>query len=209
MWGRDAYNPRMLESLQSLITPAVMQRLTLLLNHVLSSEAVATQRLKPHAGRRVRLQVVDWPPMLPAWPPMVFAVTPAGLLEWQAPDAASALANEGPVDLTLTLQASNPAQMVLQALSGQKPHVDVSGNAAFAADMSWLMDNLRWDIKDDLARWVGQMPAQQLGKLGQGIAQAVRDMAQRWAAKGQPTPPTGGSTYTAPPPSHQPPPSAP
>lgn len=192
----------MLESLQSLVTPAVMQRLTLLLNHVLSSEAVATQRLKPHAGRRVRLQVVDWPPMLPAWPPMVFAITPAGLLEWQAPaDAAAAPVDAGPVDLTLTLQASNPAQMVLQALSGQKPHVDVSGNAAFAADMSWLMDNLRWDIKDDLARWMGQMPAQQLGKLGQGIARALRDMAQRWAAKDSPAPPTGSNASTPPPPS--------
>jgi ubiquinone biosynthesis protein UbiJ len=201
----------MLESLQSLVTPAVMQRLTLLLNHVLSSESVATQRLKPHAGRRVQLQVVDWPPMLPAWPPMVFAVTPAGLLEWQAPEdeATRGPVDAGPaVDLTLTLRASNPAQMVLQALSGQKPHIDVSGNAAFAADMSWLMDNLRWDVKDDLARWVGQMPAQQLGRLGQGIAQAVRDMAQRWAAKDQPAPPTGGGTSTSPPP-HQPPSSAP
>ncbi len=188
-----AYNPRMLESLQSLVAPAVVRRLTLLVNHVLSSEAVATQRLKPHAGRRVRLEVVDWPALLPAWPPLVFAVTPAGLLEWLEPIApdASPAGLDAAVDLTLLLRAANPAQVLLQALAGRKPQVDVSGNAAFAADMSWLMDNLRWDIKDDLAHWLGQTPAHQLGRLGEGIAEAMRGLAQRWAPGGRPPNPPG------------------
>ena len=44
-----AYNRTMLHSLNALLAPALAERLTLLLNHVLSSEAVATERLRVHA----------------------------------------------------------------------------------------------------------------------------------------------------------------
>ena len=168
----------MLESLQSLVAPAVMQRLTLLLNHVLSSEAVATAKLQPHSGRRLQLNVVDWPNSLPAFPSLVFVITPAGLLEWQ-PEVAGTAPGAVP-DLTVNIQASNPAQMVLQALSGQRPRIDVSGDAALAGDISWLMDNLRWDIQDDIARWVGQAPAYQLGVWANASKEALAALAQRW-----------------------------
>ena len=167
----------MFESLHSLLTPAVMQRLTLLLNHVLSSEAVATAKLKAHSGRSVQLKVVDWPSILPAWPALVFVITPAGLLEWQ-PVALGSPADGH--DLTISVQASNPAQILLQVLSGQRPRIDVSGDAALAGDISWLMDNLRWDIQDDVARWLGQGPAHQLGVWASGAKDALAALAQRW-----------------------------
>jgi ubiquinone biosynthesis accessory factor UbiJ len=172
----------MLESLQSLVTPAVMQRLTLLLNHVLSSEAVATTKLQPHRGRHVQLNVVDWPSSLPAWPSLVFAITPAGLLEWQPASVGNP--TDVPPDLTISIQANNPAQMLLQALSGQRPRIDVSGDAALAGDISWLMDNLRWDIQDDIARWVGQGPAHQLGVWANAAKEALAVLAQRWRGGG-------------------------
>jgi ubiquinone biosynthesis accessory factor UbiJ len=177
-----AYNAWMFESLQSLVTPAVMQRITLLLNHVLSSEVVATAKLQPHSGRRVQLKVVDWPAPLPAWPTLVFAITPAGLLEWQ-PASATSATNVSP-DLTISIQANNPGQMLLQALSGQRPRIDVSGDAALAGDISWLMDNLRWDIQDDIARWLGQGPAHQLGVWASGAKEALAALAQRWRRGG-------------------------
>ena len=192
MWASPgpAYNARMLESLQSLVAPAVMQRLTLLLNHVLSSEAVATAKLQPHSGRRLQLNVVDWPASLPSFPSLVFVITPAGLLEWQS-DVSGAAPGVVP-DLTVNIQASNPAQMVLQALSGQRPRIDVSGDAALAGDISWLMDNLRWDIQDDIARWVGQGPAHQLGVWANAAKEALAALAQRWrggASASDKTPP--------------------
>jgi ubiquinone biosynthesis accessory factor UbiJ len=187
-----AYNAHMLESLQSLVTPAVMQRLTLLLNHVLSSEAVATAKLQPHSGRRVQLNVVDWPTVFPALPTLVFFITPAGLLEWQ-PVSVSSPTDVLP-DLTISIQASNPAQLLLQALSGQRPRIDVSGDAALAGDISWLMDNLRWDIQDDIARWLGQGPAHQLGVWANGAKEALAALAQRWRGN-------GASSDTSPPPS--------
>ena len=39
-----------------------------MLNHVLASEAVATERLRPHAGRAVALTLDQWPSLLPAPP---------------------------------------------------------------------------------------------------------------------------------------------
>ena len=85
------------------------------------------------------------------------------------------------VDLRLTIDASNPARTLAQGLAGQRPAVEVAGDAALATDVSWLMDNLRWDIQDDLARVIGEGPAHELarigGKLAAGLREAVAMMA--------------------------------
>jgi ubiquinone biosynthesis protein UbiJ len=165
----------MLENLQQLAASAFMQRATLWLNHVLSSEDAAVQRLRPHAGRFIRLQMDGWPSLLPPLPDLTFAVTPAGLVEWCGAQAPAA------VDLRLTIDASNPARTLAQGLTGQRPAVEVVGDAALAADVSWLMDNLRWDIQDDLARVIGEGPAHELarigGKLAAGLREAVATLA--------------------------------
>ena len=57
----------MLQSVRALAEPALLQRLTLLLNHVLAAEPVAVQRLGPHAGKRLHIELVDWPSLL-RWP---------------------------------------------------------------------------------------------------------------------------------------------
>jgi len=61
----------MLENLQQLAASAFMQRATLWLNHVLSSEEAAVQRLRPHAGRFIRLQMEGWPALLPPLPELM------------------------------------------------------------------------------------------------------------------------------------------
>jgi ubiquinone biosynthesis protein UbiJ len=167
--GPDAYNPRMLETLQQLASTAFMERFTLWLNHVIASEAAAVQRLAPHAGRSIRLQAIGWPGLLPPLPELSFLVTPAGLLEWSPARPA------GTPDLELTVDASNPARSVFEGLSGRRPAVGIVGDAALATDVSWLMDNLRWDLQDDLARFVGEGPAHELARLGGKLAGGLRD----------------------------------
>jgi hypothetical protein len=71
----------MLQRLHALVAPALATRLTLLLNHVLSAERVATERLVPHAGRTVALTLQGWPSLLPPPPVLAWRITPAGLLE--------------------------------------------------------------------------------------------------------------------------------
>jgi ubiquinone biosynthesis accessory factor UbiJ len=162
----------MRQALPSLLGPAVMERLVLVVNHVLTSEPLAAQRLRPHAGSCIRVEFDGWPGLLPAWPVLAFRITPAALLEWCGPEEPTV------VHLRVAIDASNPALAMLQALGGERPRVDVTGDAAFATDVSWLFDNLRWDVQDDLARVVGQANAHELARLGGAVGGALRDAAR-------------------------------
>jgi ubiquinone biosynthesis protein UbiJ len=159
----------MFHSLNSLVGTAAIERLTLLVNHVLASEPVATQRLRAHAGRCIQLQFDGWPSLLPPLPATAFVVTPAGLVEWGGDQAPAE------PDLRVSIDASNPALAVAQALAGTRPKVDVAGDAAFATDLNWLFDNLRWDVQDDLAKLVGPAPAREISRIAGGVAAGVRE----------------------------------
>ncbi|MBT9504606.1 MAG: SCP2 sterol-binding domain-containing protein [Burkholderiaceae bacterium] len=168
----------------SLLAPAAQDRLTLLLNHVLSRESVAMERLKPHQGATVLVELKGWPALLPMPPALALQITPAGLLERLAavPEQPS---------LRVQLDASNPAAMALGALTGVQPKVEIQGDAGLATDMNWLMQNLRWDIEDDLAKLLGPAPAHELARWGKGIAAAGAKLAQSVAAI-NPMGPSGG-----------------
>jgi ubiquinone biosynthesis accessory factor UbiJ len=153
---------------------AALERATLLANHVLSSEDVATQKLRGHAGRCIQLELHNVPPPLPVPPALVFEVTPAGLLEWQGPRIAEH------VDLHVRVDASNPAGMLARLLAGERPRVEVQGDAGLATDLNWLIDNLRWDVEDDLARLVGAAPAHQIAALSRAFAAGLRTLLQRF-----------------------------
>lgn len=173
---------RMFSALQQLAASAFMERLTLWLNHVIAGEDAAVLRLRPHAGRLVKIQLAGWPALLPPVPELSFAITPAGLLEWNATPAAAA------PDLVLVVDVSSPARRLVEGLAGQRPPVAVNGDAALATDMSWLMDNLRWDVQDDLARLVGPGPAHELARIGgilaAGLREPVRMLAGLAAGRG-------------------------
>ncbi|HEY1395899.1 hypothetical protein, partial [Roseateles sp.] len=137
----------MLQEWSKLLAPAVQDRITLLLNHVMSREPVATARLAPHTGKTLRLRLAGWPAMLPAAPDLRLRITPAGLLERLGDEDAP---RQEP-DLLIELDASNPAAAAFAALSGARPDVRVQGDAQLAGDFNWLIDHVRWDIEDDLA----------------------------------------------------------
>ena len=153
--------------------PALQDRLVLLINHVLSREPIAAERLRPLVGRALVVHLAQWPSLLPAAPDLVLGVTPAGLFErLDAPPA-------GPGGLRIEVDASNPARLALGALSGAAPNVSVQGDAAFAGEMHWLMDNLRWDVEDDLAGIVGPLAARQLAQFGRALRRTLSGLVQR------------------------------
>jgi ubiquinone biosynthesis protein UbiJ len=166
----------MLQSIRSLVVPAVLQRLTLLVNHLLMAEPAAMQRLLPHGAKRLRVEITDWPALLPPPPVATFRVTPAGLLEWCADDDGSA---EPAPELQLRIAAPNPVLLMARLAAGERPEVGVQGEAQLAADVHWLADNLRWDIEGDLARLVGPLAARQLASLGAALAAGLR----RWVPR--------------------------
>ncbi|MGM9484264.1 hypothetical protein ACS5PN_23925 [Roseateles sp. NT4] len=164
-----------LPSITPLLMPALQDRLVLLINHVVSREPIAAQRLKPLAGRSLVVHLAGWPSLLPAAPDLILGVTPAGLFERL--DAPS----QGAGGLRIEIDASNPAKLALGTLTGEAPTVSVQGDAAFAGEMHWLMDNLRWDIEDDLAGIVGPLPARQLAQFGRTLRRTLSGVAARMA----------------------------
>ena len=182
------YNPAMLNAITSSLGSAAMERITLLLNHVIAAETVATERLKPHAGRHVQLVWTGWPALLPAPPVVAFSVTPAGLLEWAGNEPLPS------PELRVSLDAANPMRLAGMWLAGERPSVNIEGDSVFAADVSWLIDNLRWDIEDDLGRIVGQRPAHEVARLARvaagGVREAVRTL-NGLVAKAAPGAPPG------------------
>ena len=157
----------MLHTLHSLVAPAFTQRLTLALNHVLGAESVATTRLQAHSGRVLRLQLNGWPALLPAPLPLSWRVTPAGLLDWTGAEALDS------ADLLVQIDASNPALLLARAVAGTAPAVQVEGDAQFAGDVNWLLQNLRWDMAADLERFFGPTVAPPLQRLGSALASAL------------------------------------
>jgi len=160
----------------------------LLVNHVLASEAVATERLRPHAGRRIELQWAAWPSILPMPPALSWRVTPAGLLEWGGLSPGGM--TEPGAELTLRVDAANPAAVLAKLLAGEPPPLQIDGDAQFASDINWLTQNLRWDVAADLERLFGPLVAQQLSRAGTGLAAALRlalrgvqDLGQRWRTR--------------------------
>lgn len=162
----------MFDGLNLLLGGAAIARATLLANHVLAAEPVATRRLMAHTGRRIQLQVNGWPVILPRLPNVAFLITPAGLLEWCGDELVAPVAS---ADLRVIIDASNPALAFVQTLGGARPKVDVAGDAALAGDLNWVFDNVRWDVQDDLARLVGQAPAREIARLGGAVAGGLRD----------------------------------
>ena len=160
----------MLQEWTKLWAPAVQDRICLLLNHVIGREPVATARLAPFAGRAIVVHLRGWPALLPPAPDLALSITRAGLLE--------RLDGAPPDALRIELEASNPALLALGGLTGEKPQVVVQGDAALAGELSWLMDNLRWDIEDDLAQLTGPAVARQLAGFGRAAAQGLATLAK-------------------------------
>lgn len=160
----------MLPHINALLAPALMERLVLVVNHVLSREPRATERLLPHQGRVLRLELQQLPRLLQPAPPLAFRVTPAGLVEWcrEPVDA----------DLRVRLDAANPAALALQMVGGGMPPLDIDGDAQLATDVDWLLKNLRWDVADDLQRLFGPVAAQEIHRVGSLLARGLRAALQ-------------------------------
>ncbi len=175
----------MLHSLQALLAPAIAERLTLVINHVLGGESAATARLRPHAGRSLVLTLTGWPSLLPAPPPLAWLITPAGLLEWCGSEGAATQ------DLAVQIDASNPALLLARMLAGETPAVQIDGDAQLAADVNWLLQNLRWDVAADLERLFGPVVAQQLHRIGSAVAGGLRTALKGAATLGERLRPRG------------------
>ena len=116
------------------------------------------ERLVRQKGRVARVQWRNFN--------MALVVTPAGLLNLAAADAQP--------DLQLEVTDTNPLALAQSALRGSKPNLRIEGDVQLAADINWLVDNVAWDVEEDMARIMGDVPAHTLASIGRTVAGAVR-----------------------------------
>jgi ubiquinone biosynthesis accessory factor UbiJ len=134
------------------------------LNHLLESEPWARERLAPFAGERVELRA----PPLPA---LRFAIAADGRLGHADGEAASLVITIGPGALAA---AARGEEHLLRA-------VEVSGNAALAAEVMFLFRHLRWDVEEEVAKVFGDAVAHRLVGTARDLAAWHVDAARRLA----------------------------
>ncbi|MEY4026573.1 MAG: hypothetical protein RLZZ329_293 [Pseudomonadota bacterium] len=140
-----------------------VNRLVLFLNHVLMSEPEAMARLARQKGQRIEL----------VWDRIQLQLTPtpAGLLERGRFDG---------FDLRLSVTEESPVSLASALARGDKPKVRIEGDVQLAAEVNWLIDHVRWDAEEDLARLVGDAAAHSLAQVARKAMQALRGfVAQR------------------------------
>ncbi len=147
----------------------IQHRAVLFLNHVLQQEPEAQQRLVRQQGRVVRFQ---W-----RFVTMELVATPAGLLDLAPPGAVP--------ELTLSVTDDNPFEIARATLRGDKPAVQIVGDVQLAAEVNWLVDHVRWDVEDDLARLIGDVPAHAIGNAARRMVGALRQFVGRREAAGR------------------------
>jgi len=145
----------------------IQHRVVLFLNHVLQQEPEAQQRLLRQQGRVVQF---EWHAVT-----MKLVATPAGLLD---------LAPEGaPAELKLSMTGSSPFDLARSAFRGEKPDVRIEGDVQLAAEVNWLVDHVRWDVEDDLARAIGDVPAHTIATGARRAVDALRQFASGRAGR--------------------------
>ena len=145
------------------VVDEIQNRVVLFLNHVLMQEKAAQDRLRRQKGKPVRIQWGEFH--------LTLAPTAAGLLERTAAAATP--------ELTMTLTQTSPIALAQTVLSGAKPAVDIQGDVQLAAEVAWLVDNVRWDVEEDLSRFVGDGPAHTLSTMARSTAEALKAFLAR------------------------------
>ncbi|OIQ69284.1 hypothetical protein GALL_491180 [mine drainage metagenome] len=57
----------------------------------------------------------------------------------------------------------------------------IEGDVQFAAEVNWLVDHVRWDIEEDLANIMGDIPAQALSQMAQFVMTGLRQFVAKAA----------------------------
>jgi len=141
----------------------LQDRLVILLNHVLSQEPAALERLRRQHGRRIN---ISWRQHQLQW-----QITPAGLLE-RADQHLSP-------DLSVHVNEASPLALLQGLRQGQKPAMRIEGDVMLAAELNWLVDHVRWDVEEDLSRLVGDAMAHKLTSAGKRIFSALSELSRR------------------------------
>jgi ubiquinone biosynthesis accessory factor UbiJ len=135
------------------------------LNHLLSQQAWAVERLRPFAGRGVEIRC-------PPFPDLHLTITDSGLLDRARGEATSALVVKlKPGALPLLLARDQSA----------RGRIEIEGSADLASAVDHLFRDLAWDIEEDLSTVFGDVVAHRLASGGKAFAAWQREALLRLA----------------------------
>jgi ubiquinone biosynthesis accessory factor UbiJ len=130
-------------------------------NHLLVREPWALERVKPYAGKCVKLSCS---PVT-----LALVVQPDGLF------AATSEAEAARFDVTIAVPLDALPAFLQGGQGAVMKHVRIEGDAEFATTLAKLAEHLRWDPEEDLSRVIGDAPAHRVGR----IARTVQEQALR------------------------------
>jgi ubiquinone biosynthesis protein UbiJ len=137
------------------------------LNHLLAGNGWALSRLRPFAGRRVRIECAPFT--------LALGVRADGQVE-AAPD--------GEPDVTLRLSPGVAMRLAARDETAWKD-IETSGDTEFAEALNYVFRNLRWDAEEDLARVFGDIAAHRMVQSGETLRrwgeQATDNLARSFA----------------------------
>ena len=143
------------------------------INHVLTQQPWARERLRPHAARTVRVSAAPFD--------FTLAIGPSGLV--QAADSGVGLENgshqRSQADVVLQIPLANLPLFGLDPERATKD-VRIEGDAEFAQTLSALARELRWDAEEDLSRVTGDIAAHRLMTGTRSLQAWARDATQRF-----------------------------
>ena len=142
------------------MTPSIISAA---INHLLAQEPWARDKLAAHAGK--------------------IACLDSGLLAVKlevAPDGMlSAAADETP-NVTIRVKLAD-LPLIMQDRERAFSYVKVEGDADFANTISQLSQTLRWEVEEDLRKWVGDVAAARIVAGAKAVVENAKSTQQKLA----------------------------
>lgn len=134
------------------------------INHLLSREPWARERLMRHAGKTALFDAGVAAVRLKA--------TADGMVQ-------SATADE-PANVTIRANLAD-LPMIAQNREHAFSYVQIEGDADFANTVSQLGESLRWEAEEDLAKWIGDIAARRVVGGVRALAEGARTTQRKLA----------------------------
>ncbi len=131
--------------------------ITVGLNHVISGEPWASERLRKHAGSHILIDSTVFRFQL--------AIDQEGL--FRIADATN------PADVTLTLPVDTPVRLMLDRARWLSS-VRLAGSVDLAETLGFVFRHLNWDVEADLAKLIGDIAAHRIARAGRALGEALQ-----------------------------------
>lgn len=135
-----------------------------LINHLLTAEDWARERLKSFSGQTACLELGALK--------LSLEITPAGLFAASGRKAVAAVTIRLPEDAPLRALTDRPSLFAA---------AHISGSAELAESLGFVFRNLRWDAESDLSQMVGDIAAHRLVDGGKQLARWHQQQAKNLA----------------------------